>query len=81
MFFSLTVTMNAFLKGAIMVVRKMVDENLTVCVQSTGPSNWGHLILASIAQLMMDPYYRTLEGICVLIEKDWVAMRYPFESM
>ena len=30
----------------------------------------------SLAQLMLDPYYRTIEGFAVLIEKDW--FNYPF---
>jgi hypothetical protein len=45
-----------------------------------GVNNWGHIVVASVAEIIMDPYYRTLEGFCVLIEKDWVSLRYPFEG-
>lgn len=34
----------------------------------------------SIAQLLLDPYYRTLEGLLNLIEKDWIQFGHQFAT-
>lgn len=35
--------------------------------------------IAAIAQLFVDPYYRTIDGFRVLIEKDWRSFGHPFQ--
>ncbi|KAH7315907.1 hypothetical protein KP509_21G070100 [Ceratopteris richardii] len=34
--------------------------------------------IVALAELMLDPYYRTFRGFQALIEKDWLAFGHPF---
>jgi len=33
-----------------------------------------------LAQILLDPYFRTIEGFEVLVMKDWVYFGHPFEE-
>lgn len=40
--------------------------------------NVGTPLLSSLAQLFLDPFYRTFEGFRVLVLKEWVYYRHNF---
>ena len=37
-------------------------------------------LVASVAQILLDPYYRTQKGFQALIQKEWVRMGHPFQE-
>ena len=36
--------------------------------------------VAGVAQLLLDPYYRTMEGFACLVEKDFMSFGHPFHT-
>ena len=67
----------ALLEGASLIARQvavLLSHVLIHC--SDGWDRTGQL--SSLAQLLLDPYYRTIDGFIVLIEKDWLAFGHMF---
>ena len=36
--------------------------------------------MCAIAQVLLDPYFRTIEGIATLVEKEWCAFGHKFQG-
>lgn len=36
--------------------------------------------ISALSQLLLDPYYRTIDGFLMLIEKEWIGFGYQFEE-
>ena len=59
------------------LVLDRIEESASVMV--TLEDGWDLTAqVTSISQLLLDPYYRTLEGFSVLIEREWLSMGHRF---
>ncbi|XP_017130477.1 myotubularin-related protein 10-B [Drosophila elegans] len=36
-------------------------------------------VISSLAQLLLDPHFRTIDGFQSLVQKEWVALEHPFQ--
>lgn len=67
------------LMSSIMVAEKLHFEGASVLVHCS--DGWDRTSqIVSIAQLLIEPFYRSMEGIATLIEKDWCAFGHKFED-
>lgn len=65
------------LSGAVKIAEKIENNKTSVIIHCT--DGWDRTAqLSSLAQIMLDPYYRTLKGFEVLIEKEWVSFGHKF---
>eukprot|EP00466_Bigelowiella_natans_P012200 jgi/Bigna1/68893/fgenesh1_pg.7_\ len=63
--------------GANRIVDMMTVENVSVLVHCS--DGWDRTSqVAALAQLQMDPHYRTMLGFSKLIEKDWIGFGHMF---
>ncbi|KTF76850.1 hypothetical protein cypCar_00032952 [Cyprinus carpio] len=55
----------------------VAEEGVSVLVHCS--DGWDRTAQAcSVASVLLDPYYRTIKGLMVLIEKDWVSFGHKF---
>lgn len=66
------------LQGAVKIVEHMQQRHSCVLHCSDGWDRTSQL--SSVAMLLLDPYYRTIKGFCILIEKEWCSFGHKFAS-
>ncbi|KAL5281195.1 MTMR2 family protein [Megaselia abdita] len=67
------------LAGAIRIVDKIETMSTSVLVHCS--DGWDRTAqLTSLSMLLLDPYYRTLKGFEVLIEKEWLSFGHKFQQ-
>lgn len=65
------------LAGAVRIADKVESNKTSVLVHCS--DGWDRTAqLTSLAMLMLEPYYRTIRGFQVLIEKEWVSFGHKF---
>jgi myotubularin-related protein 6/7/8 len=66
------------LDGAALIARQVGIQHSHVLIHCS--DGWDRTSqLSALSQLMLDPYYRTIEGFIVLVEKDWLAFGHMFQ--
>lgn len=67
------------LNGAVRIVDKIECMNTSVVVHCS--DGWDRTSqLTALAMLLLDPYYRTMKGFEVLIEKEWLSFGHKFQQ-
>ncbi|KAH8875462.1 Myotubularin-related protein 6 [Schistosoma japonicum] len=68
--------LHAILEAAYFVAKRL-DEGNSVLVHCS--DGWDRTAqVCALAQIILDPYYRTFLGLQALIEKDWIQFGYKF---
>lgn len=65
------------LVAAMNVVQSICNDRSPVIIKETGGRDFA-VVVASLAQLILDPYYRTIRGFQTLIQKMWVLGGHQF---
>lgn len=69
----------AILDCSVKVAERIHLERTSVVVRCS--DGWDRTPqVCSLVEIMLDPYYRTLEGIAVLIEKEWCGFGHKFHD-
>eukprot|EP00474_Spongospora_subterranea_P009059 CRZ09517.1 hypothetical protein [Spongospora subterranea] len=65
------------LNVAIRVAQAIVQDKASVLIHCS--DGWDRTSqVSSLSQLLLDPFYRTLDGFTMLIQKEWMEFGHPF---
>ncbi|KAI8982835.1 phosphatases II [Trametes punicea] len=68
---------SAILEGTLLIVRNVHINSSHVLIHCS--DGWDRTAqLSSLAQLCLDPFYRTQRGFEILVEKDWLSFGHKF---
>eukprot|EP00013_Stygamoeba_regulata_P018326 CAMPEP_0177679270 /NCGR_PEP_ID=MMETSP0447-20121125/29505_1 /TAXON_ID=0 /ORGANISM="Stygamoeba regulata, Strain BSH-02190019" /LENGTH=1069 /DNA_ID=CAMNT_0019188433 /DNA_START=92 /DNA_END=3301 /DNA_ORIENTATION=- len=65
-----------YLAKAVEVVEVMRRGSSVLLMSTNGVDRSS--VTSSLVQLMLDPYYRTISGFQILVEKEWLSLGFPF---
>lgn len=66
------------LDGSAIIARQVGIQHSHVLIHCS--DGWDRTSqLSALAQLMLDPYYRTIDGFIVLVEKEWLSFGHMFQ--
>lgn len=66
------------LDGSALIARQVGIQHSHVLIHCS--DGWDRTSqLSALSQLLLDPYYRTIDGFIVLVEKDWLAFGHMFQ--
>ncbi|KLO10552.1 phosphatases II [Schizopora paradoxa] len=69
--------LSAILDGALLIARNVHVNSSHVLIHCS--DGWDRTAqLSSLSQLCLDPFYRTIRGFQILIEKDWLSFGHRF---
>ncbi|RPA86817.1 phosphatases II [Ascobolus immersus RN42] len=67
------------IEGVAIIVKQVAIQHSHVLIHCS--DGWDRTSqLSALAQLCLDPYYRTLEGFMILVEKDWLSFGHRFRD-
>ncbi|KDQ60914.1 hypothetical protein JAAARDRAFT_191045 [Jaapia argillacea MUCL 33604] len=69
--------LSAIIEGSLLIIRNVHVNSSHVLIHCS--DGWDRTAqLSSLSQLCLDPYYRTMRGFQILIEKDWLSFGHKY---
>ncbi|XP_048192433.1 myotubularin-related protein 8 isoform X2 [Perognathus longimembris pacificus] len=69
----------SIMEAGIFITKAVEEEKASVLVHCS--DGWDRTSqVCSVASIILDPFYRTFEGLMILIEKEWISMGHKFSE-